>query len=693
MLATQRSHDVGVEALAAGVASLALPLTVGSKSWSRQRSRAGDGFQAKHGVDNSSRRTRKVRLTPNDLGRDAELDPNQRGPKRTSDPNRPRPQDAQRQDRIWPRPTPVSGTAPTNPTYIRTPTDPNLLPSPTDSPGTNGPDRPQRFAHGMHHPDRPQDRSPDRARPTKTILDDTGRHRPTQTNPDRNRPIQTHQSPRPTVPEPEPEPEPEPHSKSKPEPKPRPKPKPKNQLIDPSASDSYLLTMKRGPQPSTAQDSDSGDDSPDESTRKVRRLDGASTGSVQPKEGQDSKGRFGQPKPDLSGQRRLGVIRKAPGGSPVPEADSGRWVRVGPGPELRSDGWETAIPCTADSFKLPPVFLSYDANQIDLWLKKYILPAQIIGLDTEWRPVGMMGGSGAVALVQLSTPYAVVLVPVIHLPHLPTLDLIYSSKKMIKCGVAILGDEKQLKGDSEMEYQVIKRGVALLGDEKQLKGDSEMQVSSLLDISKSAKDAEIFGDKKAPMGLGGLVLELGGPDMLKPKNVTCSNWEARNLSDKQIEYAALDAYASGWVLSRTWQELQDKQGPPASLDIMAWAFRDGAQQLTEEKARLALLAKMHDAVHRVLGNNPKGMTCADAGVERCLTKSMKKGLVQKKDADNGTWTTRVKKPMRRTPGQPEQQQGQKPQQAIAGSNGGGGRTTKTRADGATAGSKATTGDV
>eukprot|EP00798_Chlamydomonas_sp_ICE-L_P014857 gene14857-20917_t len=273
------------------------------------------------------------------------------------------------------------------------------------------------------------------------------------------------------------------------------------------------------------------------------------------------------------------------------------------GPDPRSDGWETAIPCTADSFKLPPVFLSYDADQIEVWLQKYILPAQIVGLDTEWRPMGLMGGSGEVALVQLSTPYAVVLVPVIHLPHLPTLDLIYSSKNMIKCGVAILGDEKQLKGDSEIE------------------------VSSLLDISKSAKGADIFGDKKAPMGLSGLVMELGGPEMLKPKKVSCSNWEARYLSAKQveyagldayasgwapIEYAALDAYASGWVLARTWQALQDKSSPPDSLDMLAWAHREGVQQLEEEKARVVLVAQTQDALFTVLGNNPTGMTCEDA---------------------------------------------------------------------------------
>ncbi len=45
---------------------------------------------------------------------------------------------------------------------------------------------------------------------------------------------------------------------------------------------------------------------------------------------------------------------------------------------------------------------------------------QVLGADVEWRPTGKFyGGDGRPALLQLSTPTAVVIVPLLHLPSRP----------------------------------------------------------------------------------------------------------------------------------------------------------------------------------------------------------------------------------------------------------------------------------
>lgn len=51
-------------------------------------------------------------------------------------------------------------------------------------------------------------------------------------------------------------------------------------------------------------------------------------------------------------------------------------------------------------------------------------------------------------------------------------------------------------------------------------------------------------------GLAALVSALGGPVLAKPKTIQVSNWAKKDLSPRQIEYAALDAYASGWAAAQ-----------------------------------------------------------------------------------------------------------------------------------------------
>ncbi|KAG6434115.1 hypothetical protein SASPL_105737 [Salvia splendens] len=63
-----------------------------------------------------------------------------------------------------------------------------------------------------------------------------------------------------------------------------------------------------------------------------------------------------------------------------------------------------------------------------------------------------------------------------------------------------------------------------------------------LDCLKS-KDIRAASKARWP-GLKDLAKGLCGLNMLKPKHVCMSNWEARVLSEAQVEYACIDAFAS-----------------------------------------------------------------------------------------------------------------------------------------------------
>jgi ribonuclease D len=144
-----------------------------------------------------------------------------------------------------------------------------------------------------------------------------------------------------------------------------------------------------------------------------------------------------------------------------------------------------------------------------------------VGFDTETRPSFKRGQTYKVALLQLAIPQKVFLIR-IHQTGLPQ-EL-----------VSILENTK-----------IIKAGVAIHDDIKALQKINKFQPISFIELSTMAKASglQVESVKK----LAGLLL-----GFRISKSAQTSNWEAPALTEKQIEYAATDA----WVCLEIYQHLK-----------------------------------------------------------------------------------------------------------------------------------------
>lgn len=138
---------------------------------------------------------------------------------------------------------------------------------------------------------------------------------------------------------------------------------------------------------------------------------------------------------------------------------------------------------------------------------------KLLGFDTETRPVFRKGVSYPPSLIQLATDDCVYL---LHLNHIALSDYIknlLASADIIKTGVAVINDVKELRQVSQFEG----KGFVDLGD---LARSLEMQTNGLRNLA-----ANLLGFRIS-------------------KGVQCSNWGRKELTPQQITYAATDAWVS-----------------------------------------------------------------------------------------------------------------------------------------------------
>ena len=170
-----------------------------------------------------------------------------------------------------------------------------------------------------------------------------------------------------------------------------------------------------------------------------------------------------------------------------------------------------------ESFNGEIVVVDYesDLKKILPFLKKQ----KILGFDTETRPTFKKGALNEVALLQLSTEKTAFIFRLNKMGLPAELVSILANPEIIKVGVAI--------GD----------------DIKDLKKRSKFVAAGFVEIQEKVKDFEIenFGLKK----LSGLLL---GFRISKAQQT--SNWEAEKLTEAQINYAATDAWVSLKIYNR-----------------------------------------------------------------------------------------------------------------------------------------------
>ena len=142
---------------------------------------------------------------------------------------------------------------------------------------------------------------------------------------------------------------------------------------------------------------------------------------------------------------------------------------------------------------------------------KEIAACNLIGIDTETKPSFKKGQINQVALLQIATDKKAYIIRLKMVEMSEELAAIFSNKDIIKVGIAVRDDLKDLKKIKPFNEQ------------------------SVIDLNVLAPQLgfESIGAKK----LSALVL---GIRISKRQQV--SNWEAVDLSQAQIDYAATDAW-------------------------------------------------------------------------------------------------------------------------------------------------------
>lgn len=152
-----------------------------------------------------------------------------------------------------------------------------------------------------------------------------------------------------------------------------------------------------------------------------------------------------------------------------------------------------------------------------------VMKHPVVGFDTETRPSFHKGQLHKVSLMQIALPQKVFLVRLQH-----------------------TGITEELTGFLESE-SVIKSGVGIRDDIHALQRLRRFQPKGFVELSTIAKEAglQVESVKKLTALLLGFRIS---------KSAQTSNWEAQSLTQKQIEYAATDA----WVCLELYKKLNLK---------------------------------------------------------------------------------------------------------------------------------------
>jgi ribonuclease D len=152
---------------------------------------------------------------------------------------------------------------------------------------------------------------------------------------------------------------------------------------------------------------------------------------------------------------------------------------------------------------------------------KEIEKHDVVGFDTETRPSFKKGQLYQVSLLQLAIPGKAFLIRINHTGVTEDITRLFENENIVKAGVGIRDDLKALQKHRKFEP------------------------ANCYDLSTLAKQAglQVESVKKLAALLLGFRIS---------KSAQTSNWEAPTFTQKQIEYAATDA----WVCLELYQKLK-----------------------------------------------------------------------------------------------------------------------------------------
>ncbi|KAF2300527.1 hypothetical protein GH714_013947 [Hevea brasiliensis] len=158
------------------------------------------------------------------------------------------------------------------------------------------------------------------------------------------------------------------------------------------------------------------------------------------------------------------------------------------------------------------------ANTRRIYRRK--LSKLLVGLDTEWCLPAQPGGYQKVAIIQLCVGKRCLIFQLYHADYIPqSLIRFLGNKKFTFVG-------KEVQNDADKLFQ-----------------DYKLHVAHTKDVGYWAAKKYDYSEYRG-MGLKALVSDLLQKVIPKPRRITLSRWNAKNLRVEQIEYACLDAFVS-----------------------------------------------------------------------------------------------------------------------------------------------------
>ncbi|KAK7350664.1 hypothetical protein VNO77_09522 [Canavalia gladiata] len=141
----------------------------------------------------------------------------------------------------------------------------------------------------------------------------------------------------------------------------------------------------------------------------------------------------------------------------------------------------------------------------------------VVGLDTEW--MRDQNNKMKVAILQLCVEDKCLILQLSFMDNIPQ-------------------SLRTFLFDSNFEFV----GVGILLDIKKLKNEYDLECNNGTDVATVARTQ--CPGRFSSLGLKYLAKELADLDMKKSKEICTSKWESKELTQDQIEYACIDAYAS-----------------------------------------------------------------------------------------------------------------------------------------------------
>lgn len=188
---------------------------------------------------------------------------------------------------------------------------------------------------------------------------------------------------------------------------------------------------------------------------------------------------------------------------------------------------------------------------------EYLLSHQIIGFDTESRASFQKGVVNKIALLQLSAGGRAFLIRV----------------NKVKLSQGII---KVLESGNHLKV-----GVALRDDLKELRTVTEFEPRGFVDLQRIMGDFNI-----AELGLKKVTAIVLGVQISKAQRL--SNWEATNLTESQIRYAATDAWISEEIFNRLEMNEATLKKGLTTPKVKSKAEKEKAREERMKKRKLKL---------------------------------------------------------------------------------------------------------